>query len=69
MSGALGKLLGINQDKAVDALSDEVKELLGGLTIAEFIEQYGDTHQLGFNLSIVDSEVRCKVRLEPKEKP
>ncbi len=64
----LGKLLGVDQDKAVGALSEEVKQLFGGMTLDQWFEKYGDTHQLGFSVSVVNSEVKGKVWLEDKEK-
>lgn len=64
---SLAKLIGIDQDKAIDGLSDEVQELLGGMTLAQWLEKYGDTHQLGFSLSIKDNAFTGAAWIEKKE--
>ena len=65
---SLAKLIGIDQEKAVAALSDEVEELLGDMTLAEYLEKYGNEHQVGFSVSIKDNAVTGAVWIEPKKK-
>ena len=63
----LGKLLGIDQEKAVAALTTELKEALGGATIAEVLDKYGDSHKLKFRLGLTDNALSGEVWLENKE--
>jgi hypothetical protein len=60
----LGKLLGIDQQKAIE----ELKASLGGNSVAEVIDKYGDTHKLKFKISLVDNSLTGEVWLEDKEK-
>lgn len=71
MSALLGKALGINQEKAVQAIIAKVDDLLGGMTLAEWVDKYGNAHQLKFDVSLADSKIQVAghVWLEPKEKP
>lgn len=59
MSG-IGKLFGVDQDKTIAALAESVEEQFGPMTLAEFADKYGDTHQL--KLSVTEG----KVSLEKK---
>jgi hypothetical protein len=66
MAAVLGKLLGIDQAKALEALPQIVKDLLGGLTVEEFAQKLGLEHQVAFDLAIEDNKLKGRIWVEDR---
>lgn len=61
MNAILGKALGIDQAKAIAdlkaAIVPAVKELLGGMTIPEYFEKFGDDKQVRFSVDKLEGRI------------